>query len=69
MSHSEKKESPCDFHVSLRSGSEITIRADEIITPDNELGLVRFKLAGEVVGLVLANQFAGWRIQPGSSGG
>lgn len=67
MSHTEKKESPCDFHVSLRSGSEITILADEIITPDHELGLVRFKLAGEVVGVVLANQFAGWRIHPGST--
>ena len=61
MAHVEKKKSPCTFHVTTRSGTEIAIWADEIIEPKNELGLVRFKLDGEVVGVVLANQFAAWR--------
>ena len=60
LKHIQKLGSPCTIHVITRSGKEIEIWADEIDQPSNELGLVRFKLAGEVVGLVLANQFAGW---------
>ena len=61
MIHVHKMEEARTVHVALRSGAEIKIEADEINHPNNELGLVRFKLKGEVVGLVLANQFAAWR--------
>lgn len=61
MSHVQKMGEPRTIHVALRSGAEIKIEADEINHPSNELGLVRFKLRDEVVGLVLANQFAAWR--------
>lgn len=60
MNHIQTMGSPRTIHVATRSGKEIEIWADEIDHPSNELGLVRFKLSGEVVGLVLANQFAGW---------
>ena len=61
MAHTQKMESPCTFYVVTRSGKEFTVWADEIIEPNDELGLVRFKLDGEVVGVTLANQFAAWR--------
>lgn len=48
MAHSEKMDAPCEVHVLFRSGSETSIWADEIITPNNEMGLVRFKLSMSV---------------------
>ena len=61
MAHVERKTSPCTFHVTTRSGAEIAIRVDEIIERKNELGPVRFKLDGEVAGVVPTNQIAAWR--------
>ena len=47
-----------------RAGNEIKIAADEVILPENELGLVRFKLGGELVGAAFANQCAAWWVEP-----
>ena len=51
-------------HLVTRAGKEITIAADEVIFPENELGLVRFKRDGELVGLAFANQCATWCVEP-----
>ena len=61
MAHTQKMASPRTFYVVTRTGEEFTVWADEIIQPNDELGLVRFKLDGEVVCVTLANQFAAWR--------
>ena len=61
MAHTQKMASAGTFYVVTRRGKEFTVWADEIIQPNDELGLVRFKLDGEVVCVTLANQFASWR--------
>lgn len=60
--HIQKLGNPTEIHIVTRAGNELSITADEIISPRHENGLLRFKLAGEVVCLVLASQFAAWRI-------
>ena len=51
--------SPTEVHIVTRAGTICTFSADEIITPYSEHGIVRLKLAGEAVGLMIANQVAG----------
>ena len=60
--HIQKFDTQTQIHIVTRAGNEFSIDADEIISPRHENGLLRFKLSGEVVCLVLASQFAAWRI-------
>ena len=43
-----------------RSGNEITVKADQVLFPETEAMLIRFKLEGRVVGVALASQCSAW---------
>lgn len=61
-SHVEKLGGPTEVQMVTRAGTSFQVNADEVITPNTEHGLVRLKLDGKVVCVMLANQFAAWSV-------
>ena len=51
-------------YLVTRAGNKIPVKADEVILPENEMGLIRFTNDGETVGMAFASQVSAWWTDP-----